>query len=307
MLALRRGHYRVGPLRVRLTDPFRMVDVVRSFAATSDFVVTPIVERLPPAEPPRSLDIGDNAGSHSIGAHGADDASTREYRMGDDLRKIHWRSTARTGVLMVRLEERPWQGRTTILLDLRAGAHTTGAAVPAGVDPRQFDSLEWAVSAAASIGTHLMLAGRLVTLLENESGDDRLNFEAPARLTEHLANVTASKRGDLTAVAAPLRTAARDSAVVAIVGALDAASLQTLAEAHPRGASIPAFALLIDTDSWRDEPQHGAQPPLARAEVLRRAGWDTAVVRRGDTVAQAWGALLRDTSHTVGLPTGVTR
>ncbi len=32
-----------------------------------------------------------NAGSHSVGAHGADDASTREYRTGDDLRKIHWR------------------------------------------------------------------------------------------------------------------------------------------------------------------------------------------------------------------------
>ncbi|HJQ43306.1 MAG TPA: DUF58 domain-containing protein, partial [Jatrophihabitantaceae bacterium] len=118
--SLRRGRYRVGPLRVRLTDPFHMVDVVRSFEATSEFLVMPVVDPLPNLEPPRSFDIGENAGSHSIGAHGADDASTREYRTGDDLRKIHWRSTARAGALMVRMEERPWQGRTTLLVDLRA-------------------------------------------------------------------------------------------------------------------------------------------------------------------------------------------
>ncbi|MDT4984957.1 MAG: hypothetical protein QOF95_2447 [Pseudonocardiales bacterium] len=104
MPGLPRGRYRAGPLRIRLTDPFRMIDVTRSFTATTEFVVTPIVDPLPAVEPPRSYDIGDNAGSHSIGAHGADDASTREYRTGDDLRKIHWRSSARTGALMVRQE-----------------------------------------------------------------------------------------------------------------------------------------------------------------------------------------------------------
>ena len=49
--------------------------------------------------------------------------STREYRYGDDLRKVHWRATARTGQLMVRLEERPWRAQATLLLDTRARAH----------------------------------------------------------------------------------------------------------------------------------------------------------------------------------------
>ena len=150
MPRLSRGRYRAGPLRIRLTDPFHMIDLVRSFSTTADFVVAPAVDALPALEPPRSHDIGDNAGSHSIGTRGADDASTREYRTGDDLRKIHWRSSAHTGSLMVRQEERPWQGRTTLLLDLRADAHMTDAGAAPDGDVRERDSAEWAISAAAS-------------------------------------------------------------------------------------------------------------------------------------------------------------
>ena len=107
------------------------------------------------SKPPRSLDVGDDAGSHSIGVRGADDASTREYRTGDDLRKIHWRSSARTGALMVRQEERPWQGQMTVLLDLRRNAHVEGRRRrPRPSDERLRSSLEWAISAAATIASY---------------------------------------------------------------------------------------------------------------------------------------------------------
>jgi uncharacterized protein (DUF58 family) len=310
MPALRRGRYRVGPLRIRLTDPFHMIDVVRSFATTSEFIVTPVVERLPAIEPPRSYDIGDNAGSHSVGAHGADDASTREYRTGDDLRKIHWRSTARTGALMVRLEERPWQGRSTMLLDLRGAAHVTGVPIPAHEDARAHDSLEWSVSAAASIGTHLMLAGRQVGLVDDAGGDTRVHFDNAARLSDQLATVAASPRTDLAQVAAVLRASARDSAVVAIVGRLDAVSLRTLAEAHPRGSSVPAFALLLDIDTWRfpDRAARDDTDVAAAARVLRGSGWRVAIVRREHTVSAAWDELLHSpTDGASAVMTGTLR
>jgi uncharacterized protein (DUF58 family) len=290
---LGRGRYRVGPLRIRLTDPFRMIDLSRSFTATSDFIVGPVVDPLPAAEPPRSDELGDNAGSHSIGTYGADDQSTREYRTGDDLRKIHWRSSARTGALMVRQEERPWRGQSTLLLDLRTAGHVTAATHPmAGVDPRQTSSLEWAVSAGASIGNHLLIRGRELSLLTDAS-TDRLRFANPVALNHHLAGVREVGYPDLGAMAGQIRSAARDSSLVAVLGRLDPMTLRTLADAHPRGRSSPAFALLLDVDTWHTPDSDGTRGEVsAAAAVLRNAGWRVAIVRHGDSTPQSWQVLL---------------
>lgn len=309
---LPRGHYRAGPLRIRVTDPFRLVDVTRSFSATTDFVITPIVDRLPSAEPPRSYDIGDNAGSHSIGVHGADDASTREYRTGDDLRKIHWRSSARIGALMVRQEERPWQGQTTVLLDLRACAHaelpSRDADAPPG-DARSTNSLEWAISAAASIGTHLIVAGRDLGVISDLGDAHRMRPGDPGRLAEYLAGVRPSHFSDLSPAGGVLRGAAHDSALIAVLGDLDPVSLRILSEAHPRGSAVPAFALLLDVATWRrPDAAAGISPACAdAARVLRAQGWRVVVVRRGDTTPGAWQALLRSRAGAAAHPAGAAR
>lgn len=297
MPELPRGRYRAGPLRVKLTDPFHLVEVVRAFDATSGFVVTPIVDALTDGEPPRSYDVGENAGSHSVGAHGADDASTREYRTGDDLRKIHWRSTARTGALMVRQEERPWQGQVSLLLDTRTNAHRKRPS-PArpGRDIRADNSLEWSISAAASIGTRLLHAGREVGLMSDPSWPERTDFSDARRLAEHLGVVRSSPVPDLSALAAVLRAAGRDSALIAIVGRLDPSSLEVLAGARPRGSAIPAFALIVDADTWLPGDDRPAGHLAGDAvEVLRAAGWRTAIARRGDTIETTWSHLLRST------------
>ena len=294
MPGLGRGRYRVGPLRIRLSDPFRLIDVTRSFTATSEFVVAPVIDQLPPVEPPRSDEMGDSAGSHSVGTHGADDQSTREYRIGDDLRKIHWRSSARTGALMVRQEERPWRGQSTVLLDLRSLAHAEAPiladeAMPS--DPRLTSSFEWAVSAVASIGSHMLVRGRELTLL-GDPGEDRLRLGNSSLLANHLAAVRTQGHPDLTVLGGSIRSAVRDSSLIAVLGKLDPNSIRILADAHPRGRSAPAFAILLDVDTWRD-PEAAANPSLdAGAAVLRNAGWRVATVRHGDTTALAWELLL---------------
>ena len=113
---------------------------------------------------------GGEGARRTIAVHGEDDVSTREYRHGDDLRKVHWRATARTGELMVRLEERPWRAQATLLLDTRARAHLLGPAArarsagsgPPGDDCPPPDSLEWLIEAAASIGTTLARRGAVL-------------------------------------------------------------------------------------------------------------------------------------------------
>jgi uncharacterized protein (DUF58 family) len=75
---------------------------------------------------------------------GEDFRTLREYVVGDDLRRVHWRSSARTEDLMVREEEAPWDSRDAILVDTRAAVYA---------DPAAFESV---VELAAS----LMVAGR---------------------------------------------------------------------------------------------------------------------------------------------------
>jgi len=315
--ALPRGHYDAGPLRVRLTDPFGLIDATRSFTARSRFVITPIVDQLPDLHLPNSWDLGENAGSHSIGSRGADDASTREWRHGDDLRKIHWRSTARTGALMVRHEERPWQGHATMLLDLRASAHAAADEVGGPGDDRHQRSMEWAISAVAGIGSQLFLTGREVSLIADLAARERSRFPAQGALVDHLAEVTARNESSLLSVVPQLRLAMRDSTVVAVLGRVDDTSVHALAEAHPRGSATPAFAILLDVDSWRVGPTEagdsdsadGATAPAGPiwteesrriAETLRAAGWWVVPARANDTIPAVWTRLLRQRAGSSG-------
>ncbi len=71
---------------------------------------------------------GDNR-PRSFATGSAEDVTVREYRRGDDLRRVHWRSSARVGELMVRREEQPWQSRATVFLDNRR-PRTAGRASP---------------------------------------------------------------------------------------------------------------------------------------------------------------------------------
>src|ERR687893_798381 len=152
-----RGRYSVGPLVIRLTDPFGLCELNRSFPSVDRLTVIPQVVPLPAVRLAGEYAGTGESRARSVAVHGEDDAATREYRYGDDLRRVHWRSTARVGEMMVRREEQPWESRATVVLDTRSMAHR-------GEGPTA--SFEWAVSAAASIALHLRHNGyklRLVT------------------------------------------------------------------------------------------------------------------------------------------------
>src|SRR5690606_29326237 len=88
---------------------------------------------------------------HMVALHGEDDVSIRAYRDGDDLRRVHWPTTAHRGELMVRQEDRPARRRAVLLLDPRAGAFH-----------RASEAFEWAVRAVASVAVHLAQDGYAV-------------------------------------------------------------------------------------------------------------------------------------------------
>ena len=94
-----------------------------AFATVIEIVVTPRVHQL------GRLQIG-AAGAASdtsistAGLVGQDEVLLREYRPGDDVRRVHWRSSARVSSLMVRREEQAWQPNAHIIINNRYGAHT---------------------------------------------------------------------------------------------------------------------------------------------------------------------------------------
>jgi uncharacterized protein (DUF58 family) len=279
-----RGRYAVGPLAVRIADPFGLVELTRAFAEVDHLTVTPVVTALPHVRLGGDWTGGGESRPRSVAAAGEDDVAPREYRVGDDLRRVHWRSTARYGELMVRREEQPWQSRGTLLLDTRMRSHRGEGAG---------SSFEWAVCAAASLGVHLCRSGFNLTFLtdtaEPISGyggvSDVGGGSFEGMLLDHLATVRTSGRGDLDGAVGHLRRAAGGGGLlVAVLGAMSAEDAESLGRIR-QGAST-AVAVILDTAAWS-----GVAPRVlatahadddAAAGLLQRSGWR--VLRAGPRV-----------------------
>jgi hypothetical protein len=156
-----------------------------------------------------------------------------------------------------------------------------------------------------------MLSGRQLSLISDPGAVDRMRFTEPIRFLTQLALAREIPAHELTPFAGLVRSAARDSALVAILGRIEPASLRLLADAHPRGRSAPALAMLLDVDTWADPfavraETFGTSQVEAAAAVLRNAGWRVRIVRYGETTAQAWQVLLAGFAGS-GRPTTVLR
>lgn len=271
-----RGRYPIGPLTLRLTDPFGLAEYQHSFNRCDDLVVTPAVLPLPAVA--LNGDWRGNGGTRprALAISGADDAATREYRQGDDLRRVHWRSTAHRGQLMVRREEQPWQDHATLLLDLRRRAHQ---------DAGGGSSLEWAVTALASVAVHLAEQGYAVRLAR--TGDARTLGSGGGTGTHESAHVvldqlaTVSAGGEIELVRA-VDDALTDSGglLVAALGRVDADDVAILARLRGPRTCIALCA-----------PAPGGQPVAERRalEVLRATGWDVVASQPGEPLAATWG------------------
>ena len=278
-----RGRYRIGPLSVRLTDPFGLVELTRSFASTDDLVVTPVVAPLPPVRLGGDWAGGGDAAARSVAVSGSDDAAPREYRHGDDLRKVHWRSTARVGELMVRREEQPFQSRATLLLDSRTVAHR-------GDGPGS--SFEWSVSAVASIAVALARTGFALRLLA-DNGLELVPASVPTTegaLLDALAAVGPSRGESIDPATERLRRGGVDGILVAVLGSLRADDAERLSRL--RHGSAACIAVLVDTETWTPSTARGRQAAAgaqeAAAALLGAAGWRVLRVAHGTTLSSVW-------------------
>ena len=278
-----RGRFPVGPLSVRLTDPFGLCELTRSFATTDELIVTPVVSPLPAVRLGGDWAGGGDSAARAVSSSGTDDAATREYRHGDDLRKVHWRSTARVGELMVRREEQPFQSRATLLLDGRGAAHR-------GDGPGS--SFEWAVSATASIGVALYRSGFALSLMR-DSGEALSPLGLPLTeglLLDSLATVQSTRSGALDGGVERLRRGGLGGVLIAVLGALDLEDAELLARL--RTGTTVCIGVVVDADSWAPvSPKARAAAVLQHEQavaLLQAAGWRVLPITHGTTLASLW-------------------
>jgi uncharacterized protein (DUF58 family) len=279
-----RGRFTIGPLRVRVADTFGLVEINRSFSTTSTLVVTPKIVALPRAATSTSwLGEGDG-GMRTISATGEDDAAPRAYQDGDGLRRVHWRSTARYGELMVRREEHQWRNSATVFLDTRRSSHS-------GSGPSA--TFEFAVSAAASIGAHLTEEGFRARLL-TEAGEIAPRGTFSDTLLDMLAVIAPSPATSIRKGTGEL--AGAGGQLIAVVGRMSAEDAIQLAGA--RRGNAPGMALVLAVSAWaampdgqplalRDAPADAART----AKILSASGWRVAVVTAASQLTAAWQQL----------------
>ena len=285
-VARRRGSHESDPVSVRSSAPFGVAERRRSVAVQSPpTLVLPVVEQL------GSLSFVRQASTTEVAMHtaprrgqGPEFLGIREYRPGDSMRHVHWASTARTGVVMVRELEQEQTRRLVVLADVSRD----GEADKHGLTP-----LDRVCSAAASIALAAFAQGngaRLVT--GDHHGDVHVMAGADEReLLERLAlaEPTRDGRGFPALIAGAAATLRGVETAVLVFPTWRgnnadhlAPAVESLAE---RIATVVAMPIVVESGAMKealvDERVDGLE------QRLRAVGAEVHVWRPGASLATA--------------------
>jgi uncharacterized protein (DUF58 family) len=254
----RRGTYTVGPVELPKADPFGLCRRVRALGEPQVISVHARVIPLRPLPTGTSRNLegpsSDRSPQGTVTFH-----RLREYVVGDDLRTVHWPSTARAGKLVVRHYVDTARPYTVVLVDLN----------PAVYSPETFEE---AMDVTASIAT-CMSSGRAPVQIRTTAGErvgGHLQRDAAA-LVDYLTELAPSSTGSLSTQLLPLRRDRGGSALVVVTGMLEADSLPAIASLSRR------FDHLIVTSVV---PRPTVTPTYPGVHVL--------VATTADELAQAW-------------------
>jgi uncharacterized protein (DUF58 family) len=273
-----RGRHTIGPLTAHISDPFALTRTRVEFDVSDDLVVTPEVEEL---EGVSSSPFGPTSGL-SLTKHlfrtGEDFYTMRPYVEGDDLRRIHWASVARTGQLMIRQDESTRRSVAAIFLDTRESAVGKAHSAP----------FEKCVSAAASVGVLLTRRGFSLKLATSQMNPTPMTEE---NLLEALAGVSHDSSRALSAGLTRLRSvAAGDTTLVAVTAPPAPNELTSLIRAGVVfGPKIAVLVYPIDPDALPPDRQSQLEGRATSARLsLSRSGWDVLVIPPSGRLHDAW-------------------
>ena len=258
----RRGTYSVGPVEIPKADPFGLCRRVRALGQPQVISVHPRALFLSalPSGMSRNLEgpSSDMSPQGSVTFH-----RLREYVIGDDLRTVHWPSTARTGKLVVRHNVDTAQPYTVVLVDIRPEVYSS-------------ETFEEAMDVTASVATSLS-AGKAPVQIRTTAGE-RVGGSGqrdPAGLVDYLTDLVPSSAGSLSGQILPLWRDRGGSALVVVTGALELDTLPSIAALKRRFDHVIVVSVV---------PRPGPAPVYPGVRVL--------VVSTADQLAEAWGELV---------------
>jgi uncharacterized protein (DUF58 family) len=226
--AKHRGSFDVGPVKLIRSDPLGLFRRLQGQGTVEQLLVRPRVHALRSIASGWAKDL-DGATSDASPRGSAAFHALREYQFGDDLRHVHWRTSARTGQLMVRHLVDTRRTQEVIVLDARAEIYST-------------ESFEEAVEVAASICASAEQAGRAVTLALPLQ-PDRVRDERYAYL-DRLALVGPVAGASVREAVVVGRSASGASALIIITGESDPQEILELAQQSLRSGIVVIVSIV---------------------------------------------------------------
>jgi uncharacterized protein (DUF58 family) len=273
-----RGRYGIGPLSVDISDPFGLTRRRLDFDERDELLVTPEIEDLStPPDPSQGPSFGLSRARQLLRT-GQDYYTMREYQEGDDLRRIHWPSVAKTGELMIRQDEATRRANGLVFLDNRQPA----------LGQSHTQAFERAVSAVASVGVLLANAGFSLRFATAQMPATLYTRE---RFLDALAGVSHSPARTIGPSLAQLRAASSADTSLVFVSAPPAPTeLASLLRAGAGfGPRLAIFVYPTDPASLPLDRQAQMEGRATQARLaLSRAGWDCIVLSPSMRLLERW-------------------
>ncbi|GAB4400307.1 MAG: DUF58 domain-containing protein [Anaerolineales bacterium] len=299
-MCYRRGRFRLGPVDMTSGDAFGLFRITRRVEATASVVVYPYAVDLPAFLPPSGELPGGDALRRKTHHITTNVSGVRDYEPGDSFNRIHWKSTARTGRLIVKEFELDPLADVWLFPDMHSGVQVGRVAeaadewlMPAVLmkeGPRVLEpsTEEYVVAITASLAKHFLGRNRAVGLAAQTS---RREFIQPDRgdrqlgkIMETLAVIHARGQMPLAQVLAGEGMGLpRGTSVVVITPSADLRWVQVLNHLRRRG--LRAIAVHVVPATFGEAPD--SEPVLAELALHQIP---TYVVRNGERLEQALSA-----------------
>jgi len=278
LIAQARGRYTLGPVSVDVSDPFALTRSRVELPGHDDVVVTPVVEEL---ESGPSSPFGQTSGL-SLARHlfrtGEEFFTMRAYQEGDDLRRIHWPSVARSGELMIRQDESTRRSTAVLYMDTRQSA----------VGVSRSPCFEKCVSAAASVGVLLARYGFTTRLATTRLPPGVVSEDQLLDTLSGIGHDTA--RSSTPAVSRLRGSASADTTLVAITAPPDPSELSSLIRVGAVfGPKLAVLVYPIDPAALPVDRQAQMEGRASSARLsLTRSGWEVLVLPPDGRLRDVW-------------------